>query len=287
MTYLTVADVQLYFEDYPARCTPGERLFDTALLVHGWACNSSDWSALVERLSAYGRVITVDQRGCGRSSRSTSGYSPTSMAQDLVALLDHLKLERVLAFGHSAGAEVASALAVLHPERVTALVSVDPAYGAPAHDRERIAFVADQLAGDDTVKVISDYFARLDDTPGTAPEIAEAHQRLVLSCQPDVAREMFRSFAFGPDNFHFRPSTDEFLARRQCPLFALYRNEERASAGSVFATRHHDKVVVYPGSGHWPHQEQPDRFITDVTAWLSQITPPLPPTDPRTPGSTS
>ncbi|MDI5966442.1 alpha/beta fold hydrolase [Streptantibioticus silvisoli] len=274
MTRLQRPGLRLYFEDHPAQEGGGPRLFDAALLVHGWACASSDWAPLIDRLTPYGRVVTADLRGCGRSGTSDDGYLLADLAGDMAALLDHLGIERALLIGHSAGTEVAATLAARRPDRVTGLVCVDPSYGVGEDGRARIEDVARQLAGPGANDVIADYFARLDDAPGTSPELAAAHRESALHARPDVACAMYRRIAFGPGSFHFRPATDRFLAGLTCPVLAFYRNDERAVAGRAFMTRPDDGLHVYAGAGHWLHQEQPDRFTDDLTAWLTRTAGP-------------
>ena len=68
------------------------------------------------------RVVRFDLRGFGRS---TSEATPFSDVDDIVALLDHLRIERAHFVGLSMGARVAVDFALVHPERVGALVSAD------------------------------------------------------------------------------------------------------------------------------------------------------------------
>ena len=82
---------------------------------------------------------------------------------------------------------------------------------------------------------------------------------------------MFADINLSASSWHFRPETDAFLRRLRAPLLAIYRNDTRAAAGHPFRTRPNDEVLVYPGAGHWPHQEQPRRFVRDVTAWLDTL----------------
>ncbi|WP_326836867.1 alpha/beta hydrolase [Amycolatopsis rhabdoformis] len=269
MAYLETPDVVLFFEDHwPAGDRPGPPL----VLLHGWACDSADWTDLAGRFTARHRVVTVDLRGNGRSSTSADGYSPAAMARDVAGILDVLDTGPAVVVGHSAGAEVAAALAVAHPDHVRGVVAVDPAYGFALADGERLREVSRQLAGPDPIRIALDYFSRFDANPATPRALAELHLASARRARPEVVRAMFDEFAFGAGSFHFRPDTDAYLARRRAPLLAFYRNEIRAAAGREFARGEADRVLTYPGAGHWLHQEQPDRFTADVEQWLGDPT---------------
>lgn len=127
------------------------------LLLHGYACDSHDWSFQIPFLvSRNYKVIALDQRGHGRSSSPPhiSSYSLRAFADDAAALLNHLAVGKAIVIGHSIGTVIASILAVEHPEWVHALVVVHPIYSG----------VPDALP-----KLVLDMFQ---DLPN-APELAE------------------------------------------------------------------------------------------------------------------
>ena len=89
------------------------------------------------------RVIACDARGHGRSepARSARDYGYHRLAEDLLCLFDALELERALLAGSSMGAHTALAFALSHPDRVSALAVITPAYlpqpdGSPAREAE-------------------------------------------------------------------------------------------------------------------------------------------------------
>lgn len=112
-----------YIDEAPASGS-GEPI----LLVHGFASNVHiNWigPGWVRDLTAAGyRVIAFDHRGHGKSSASydPADYTPSKMAGDAAALLDHLGVTRAHVFGYSMGARVSTFLALEHPERVATLI---------------------------------------------------------------------------------------------------------------------------------------------------------------------
>jgi len=95
---------------------------DPVLLVHGLGLSGGAWWRTVDALTPRMRVITFDHRGIGRSQSLTYSYTTEAMADDAVAILDELKLERVHIYGFSLGGMVAQQIALRHPPRVRSLV---------------------------------------------------------------------------------------------------------------------------------------------------------------------
>jgi aminoacrylate hydrolase len=92
------------------------------LLVPGLAGVSDFFAPHVRPLARRFRLILHDHRGCGRSSPARIDYSVEQMAGDVVALMDHLGLERAHFLGHSTGGAIGQTLAIDRPERIDRLI---------------------------------------------------------------------------------------------------------------------------------------------------------------------
>jgi pimeloyl-ACP methyl ester carboxylesterase len=103
------------------------------ILLHGGMGNSDHWSHQVPALADKFQVIVIDSRGQGRSTRTKAAPSYDGMATDVLAVMDHLKVDKAAIVGWSDGGEIALKLGVHHPDRVTRLV----VYGANYDDKGR------------------------------------------------------------------------------------------------------------------------------------------------------
>jgi pimeloyl-ACP methyl ester carboxylesterase len=98
------------------------------VLVHGFASSKEvNWvrpSWTTTLLGAGRRVIALDNRGHGESTKlyEPADYHTALMAEDVRALLDHLRIERADIMGYSMGARIAAFLALRHPQRVRSLI---------------------------------------------------------------------------------------------------------------------------------------------------------------------
>lgn len=100
----------------------GNELAPALLLLPGQANSHRWWDGLREPFADRFRTITFDYRGTGESESSGGEWSTASFAEDAVAVLDELGIERAAVYGTSMGGRVAQMLAINHPERVRALV---------------------------------------------------------------------------------------------------------------------------------------------------------------------
>ncbi|MER5714085.1 alpha/beta fold hydrolase [Streptomyces sp. NPDC002132] len=120
MPQLEVAGAALTYDD------EGPRDGDAAPLVfvHGWTANRHRWDHQVAHFSERRRVIRLDLRGHGESS-GAGVKTVDELAEDVLALLDHLGVERFVLVGHSMGGMISQTIALAHPERVERMVLVN------------------------------------------------------------------------------------------------------------------------------------------------------------------
>ncbi|HEY6934755.1 MAG TPA: alpha/beta fold hydrolase [Marmoricola sp.] len=102
----------------------------TVVAVHGVTANHRCWLALA-RTGAVD-LVAPDLRGRGRSGTLPGPAGMAAHADDLLAVLDHVGVERALLVGHSMGGFVVSAFAAAHPERLAGVLLVDGGLPLPA-----------------------------------------------------------------------------------------------------------------------------------------------------------
>jgi pimeloyl-ACP methyl ester carboxylesterase len=101
---------------------------DPVVLLHGGLGNSDHYGDLVQALRPRYRVIVIDSRGHGRSTRSAHGISYAQMADDVIALLDHLHLDRASIVGWSDGGVTGLDVALRYPDRIAKLFIIGTNY---------------------------------------------------------------------------------------------------------------------------------------------------------------
>lgn len=127
MAIATIApDLQMYYEidDFAEPW----REHETVLLLHGNAESGEVWYGWVPHLAAELRVVRPDMRGFGRSTPMPGDYpwSPGRIADDFLALMDELGIERFHLVGAKVGGTMALHFAARHPSRVQTLTVLGP-----------------------------------------------------------------------------------------------------------------------------------------------------------------
>ena len=110
--YVTHDGARIYYSTY-GRGSP-------VILLHGGLANQIYWGDQVGPLTAdHHRVILIDSRGHGRSSRDARPYTYELMASDVVAVMDALKVRRAAVVGWSDGAIIGLVMTLKDPDRLT------------------------------------------------------------------------------------------------------------------------------------------------------------------------
>jgi pimeloyl-ACP methyl ester carboxylesterase len=118
--YAETNGIELYYEIHGE----GEPL----VLIHGGLTTIGEMQAWLPPLAATRRVIAVEMQGHGHTADTGRPLGFPALADDIVALLDHLAIERADVVGHSFGGAVALRVAIQSPERVRRLVVVSSPY---------------------------------------------------------------------------------------------------------------------------------------------------------------
>lgn len=221
----------------------GEPLF----LLHGGAGNSGHWALQVPALARRYRVIAVDARGHGRSTRDDRPLGYHLMAEDLVAVMDALGVGQAAVVGWSDGGIVALDLAVNHPERVKALVAFGANFDLSGFRRNGGATATFAAY----MRRCAEDYRRLSPTPAAFDALLAA-LRVMWRSQPafapqELARIRARTLVL--DGEH-----DEILRE----------DHERALARHIPGAR----LLFIPGASHFALWQRPDAFNEAVLSFL-------------------
>ncbi len=94
-------------------------------LLHGFGSKKEGFMAQIPELSKHFRVITIDMRGAGKSSRPNYHYTMEMLADDVKGLMDYLSIQKINLIAHSFGGMIAQNFVVKYPESVNKLVLIN------------------------------------------------------------------------------------------------------------------------------------------------------------------
>jgi pimeloyl-ACP methyl ester carboxylesterase len=98
---------------------------DVVLCLHGWPQHWYEWRHLMPALADRHRVIALDLRGFGWSEAPADGYEKENLADDVLAVLDELGIERVKLVGHDWGGWIGFLLCLKAPQRFQRYLSLN------------------------------------------------------------------------------------------------------------------------------------------------------------------
>jgi len=100
-------------------------------LIHGFGAKKESWIAQIPVLSKHYKVISVDNRGAGKSERPEAEYTMEVFADDINALMEHLGIEKAHIAGWSLGGMIVQNFVLKYPGRVNKLILINTNYGFP------------------------------------------------------------------------------------------------------------------------------------------------------------
>ncbi len=149
--------IKLHYLEYPGKGP-------TILLMHGLTANAHAFDGLMAAgLSPKFRVLSVDLRGRGLSDHPKRGYSIMAHAKDIIGLLDHLQLDKVIMGGHSFGGLLSVYIAKKYPSRVNKLLLLDAAAQMHPNTREMLGPAMSRLGL--TFPSFNDYLEKIKMAP--------------------------------------------------------------------------------------------------------------------------
>jgi pimeloyl-ACP methyl ester carboxylesterase len=231
------------------------------ILLHGGLSSSDTWGGEVPALVASGRrVIVIDSRGQGRSTRDAQKLGYTLMESDVIAVMDALSLDKAAVVGWSDGAIIGLIMAMQHPARVTRVF----AFGAnmDLHGFNPAGALAPILPKVSAL-LKADYRAI-----SPTPDGYEALSRDVFAMQASQPTYSPADLAAirGPDIEIADGDHEEFILREHTQYLA------RTIPGA--------RLLILPGVSHFAPLQDPDGFAKAVLDFLG-----APPT-PANPGAT-
>lgn len=263
MPRLAVNGVELYYEEH-GRGVP-------LLLIAGLATDMQTWQPVVAGLAARCRVILVDNRGTGRTTPLDAPTSIGAMANDCIALVDHLRLGSVNVVGHSMGGFVAQECALRYPDRVAKLVLEATASRNSARNNDLFADWADALdAGGNPSAWFRNLFywifaARFFDDPKAVADAVRYAIEYPYPQPPAAFRNQVRAIA------EFDRTSE--LGRIRAPTLVMAGTEDMlfpvAMCERLARSIPHADSTVVDGAAHGLHLEQPAIFTQRVLAFLA------------------
>lgn len=258
-----LGDIELGYDDAGA----GEAL----LFVHGFPHDRTLWAPQVQGLATQARCLAADLRGFGETTCAPP-YSMDQYADDLVALLDRLRLDRAVVVGLSMGGYVALALWRRAPERVRGLVLANTRAGAdsPAAREKRLQLIATARSEGSAGVAVAMLPGMLGKTTRDKnPEVMDAVHRMLTAAPVE-------GVIGGLEAMLDRPDSTGTLATITVPSLIVHGDEDALipveESRAMHAAIHGSRLEVIAGAGHLSNLERPAAFNHVISEFLARLT---------------
>lgn len=272
------------------------------LLLHGFPEFWWAWRAQLPALAAAGyRAVAMDLRGYGGSDKPPRGYDPVTLAGDVAGVVKALGARRAVLVGQGWGGYVGWATAALHPRHVTGLCAVaaphplvmlamaTSAYRSPRRLTGlghllamQTPFFPERRLSRATSTYVADHL-RAWSAPSSGFPDAETVQRYqealalwpAAHCALEYHRWLVRS-RLRSDGRRFAQLMEPAVGVPVCAVVGA--EDPIVPAGSTALSGDRVRAAfeghVLPGTGHFPHEEDPAGFGALLLPWLERVTQP-------------
>ncbi|HSP39686.1 MAG TPA: alpha/beta hydrolase [Frankiaceae bacterium] len=255
--YVDLGELHMYYERYGSERAGAAR---PLVLLHGGMLTIElNFAGLIPTLAERRQVIGVEMQGHGRTNDIDRSITPAALAGDIVALLDHLGIERADVLGHSMGAAVALELAVTHPERVGAVVAASASV-RPDGMHEDLTDPAKQ-ATSPRMPTQQDFEA-----------FVEAYT--LLSPHPEHFHEFLA--ALSASNQDLRGWSDEQLADITAPVLHVLGDRDFTTIEHAALMQHlipSSQLAVLPDTTHMQVTRRVDLLLPILARFLNEQSP--------------
>ena len=253
----------------------------TFVLLHGSLFNAFTWIEVTDLFGREGQVVAYDQIPYGLSEKLVAGdwtgpnpYTPEAAVDQLFSFLDELDLDNIVLVGHSNGGTLAVQAALAQPDRVEALILVDPA-----------VYVQEEMPGWllnlPQVRRLGPFFAR------QLGQNDAFLRQMYLNPDP-IIDERMNLTRINTRIQNWDVALWEYLRAWRVDTLELATRISEIQQPALVITGDSDNVVpttdsqrldselpdselvILPSCGHVPQEECPDAFEEAVDTWLSQ-----------------
>ncbi|MBV8969932.1 MAG: alpha/beta hydrolase [Verrucomicrobia bacterium] len=238
--YAPVNGVRIYYAEFGR----GEPL----ILLHGGLGNIEQFGNQIPALETHYKVIALDSRGHGRSTRSAAPFSYHLMADDVLGVMDYLRIPKAAVIGWSDGGIIGLDLAIYHPDRLNKLVAIAANYSVSGLHNSKTR--SETLT--EYYRLVRSDYERLSSTPNDYDNFLVA-MRMMWRSQPEYTLTQLTSIQV--PTLIVDGEYDEVVQREHTAKLA------RLVPGA--------KLVIIPGSSHFVMFQRPSALNQTILSFLA------------------
>jgi 3-oxoadipate enol-lactonase len=261
----TVNGIDIKYDDVGPADAPA------LIFIHGFPLNRTMWQPQMEALKGRYRLIAYDLRGHGESSLGEEDFTMERFVQDLLGLMEALRIEKATLCALSMGGYIALRAAETHPERFSALVLCDTQCSADTPEGKKKRNAAINAIRNDGVEPFAEGLLGKLFAPGsfeTNPQAVAAAKEMILATAPLSLERSLRGM-------RERMETCSKLPGISVPVLILVGEADKITPPEAAHYLHenieHSRLTVIKDAGHLSSLENPDAFNDALKGFLDSL----------------
>jgi 3-oxoadipate enol-lactonase len=241
------------------------------VLIHGFPFSHEMWDPQIEALQKRFRVIAYDLRGHGKSGVGDGQYTLEFFVDDLLALLDHLKIEKAVLCGLSMGGYIALRTVERNPGRVRGLILVDTQAKADSNEAKLKRAAAIKSVKANGVKAYAEGFVKSVFAPQTFANNKAAVEKIRRIIQSNSSLGICGALLA----LASRTETTEALSGIKVPTLILVGEHDALTPPSASQEMRNkipnSEIHVIPNAAHMSNLENSKEFNKQLLDFLGRL----------------
>jgi 3-oxoadipate enol-lactonase len=262
---VVINGIDLYFTDSG---TPSRK---TIVFIHGFPFSHETWDRQVDLLEMDYRVIAYDLRGHGNSGIGDGQYALEFFVDDLIGLLDHLKIGRAVLCGLSIGGYIALRAVERSPERVEGLILCDTQSEADSNEARLRRAATIRAVKTNGVNAYAEELVEALFAPQSITAKDEVVKKIIETIQSNSSLGICGTLLA----LAGRTDTTASIPSVKVPTLILVGEHDKVTP-PLASQKMHDKIPnsefhIIPNAAHMSNLENPDEFDKYLLDFLKRL----------------
>jgi 3-oxoadipate enol-lactonase len=249
----------------------GPRAKTPVIFLHGFPFSQAMWQPQVQALQSAHRLLTYDHRGHGASDVGDGQYMLEFFVDDLIGLMDHVKIQRAVLCGLSMGGYIALRAVERNPERVQALVLCDTRCEADSNEAKLKRAAGIRTVKDKGVPVFAEGFMKQIFTAkslaGNGLAVTQIRKTIEATSPLGICGTLLALAT--------RTDTTAALPKISVPTLVMAGDQDPITPPSAAQTLAKGipgaELQILPNASHMSNLENPDTFNQHLMSFLNKI----------------
>jgi len=239
---------------------------EPVIFLHGYTDSWHSFEKVLMHLPSSIHAYVLSQRGHGNSDKPGEGYATSDFADDVAAFMQKLKIESAIIVGHSMGATIAQRFVLDHPKFSKALVLI----GALASFTDKPGLVEFSHAINQLQDPVDSVFVYEFQKSTLAKQIPAPELNMYVNESRKLTAGIWKATMKGMMSSDFQNE----LNKIEVPTLIIWGDRDLITPESdqdkLLVRIRHSKLIVYEGTGHGVHWEEPVRFANDLLNFINK-----------------